>query len=156
MSFWDLIKVGEAMHLGSHRFEADDIRRFARQFDPQRFHLDAEAAKASVLGGLCASGWHTAAVFMRLNVDATAAAVARFVEDGGTAPRLGPSPGVNELRWLRPVFDGDTVTFSQTVTAKRISATRQGWGVLEFLATGANQDGAPVFSMKAAAFMGTD
>lgn len=156
MSFWDTIRVGEAQDLGSHRFEAEDIKRFAAKFDPQKFHLDAEAAKASVLGGLCASGWHTASVFMRLNVEATKAAVAEFVAGGGVAPKVGPSPGVTDLRWLRPVFDGDTITFSQTVTAKRISGTRHGWGVIESASTGANQDGEPVFSMKAASFMGTD
>lgn len=156
MSFWDTIRVGETIELGSHQFLAADIKRFAAKFDPQTFHLDAEAAKASVLGGLCASGWHTAAVFMRLNVEGTKRAVEAFVAGGGTAPKVGPSPGVTELRWLRPVFDGDTIAFSQAVTAKRISGTRQGWGVLEFESGGVNQNGEPVFSMKAAAFMGTD
>ncbi|KQT66126.1 MULTISPECIES: MaoC family dehydratase [unclassified Aureimonas] len=156
MSFWDTIRVGERVDLGSHLFEAADIQRFAGKFDPQLFHLDAEAAKASVLGGLCASGWHTVAVFMRLNVDTTKRVVAEFVEGGGTAPKVGPSPGVTELRWLRPVFAGDTIRFFQTVTAKRISGTRHGWGVMETTAGGENQNGELVFSMKAAAFMGTD
>ena len=62
MTFWDSLIVGEAREMGAHIFLAEDIKRFAAKYDPQAFHLDEHAAKASVLGGLCASGWHTAGV----------------------------------------------------------------------------------------------
>lgn len=156
MSYWETITVGETIELGSHSFDADAIKQFAAKYDPQGFHLDEAAAKASMFGGLCASGWHTAAVCMRLNVDARAAHTRAWVAAGNPAPKLGPSPGVTNLRWLKPVYAGDTVTFRQTVTAKRKSASRPGWGVLEFTTLGVNQNGEPVFSFDGAAFSGTD
>jgi acyl dehydratase len=156
MTLWDAIAIGEAADLGSHVFTAEEIVRFAEKFDPQLFHLDAEKAKASVLGGLCASGWHTAAICMRLNVDHQAARIAAWMAAGNPAPRIGPSPGVTNLRWLKPVYAGDSVRFRQTVTGKRLSASRPGWGVVEFSTLGLNQAEVPVFSFDAAAFIGTD
>lgn len=156
MSYWETITVGETIELGSHCFDADAIKQFAAKYDPQSFHLDEEAAKASMYGGLCASGWHTAAVCMRLNVDTRAAQAREWIAAGHPAPKMGPSPGVTNLRWLKPVYAGDTVTFRQTVTAKRKAASRPGWGVLEFTTLGVNQHGEPVFSFDGAAFSGTD
>lgn len=156
MSYWDTITVGERVEIGSHRFDAADIKRFAEKYDPQPFHLDEEAARASVLGGLCASGWHTTAVWMRLNVDSQTARIREFVAAGNPVPKVGPSPGLKNLRWLKPVYAGDTVTFSQHVTVKRKSASRPGWGVIEFSCEGVNQAGERVFSFDAAAFYGTD
>lgn len=156
MTYWDTITVGATLDLGSHTFDADAIKRFAAQYDPQPFHLCEETARTSVFGELCASGWHTAAVCMRLNVDAQAAQARERVAAGNPPPKLGPSPGIKNLRWLKPVYAGDTVTFSQTVTAKRESASRPGWGVVEFTMLGRNQHGEPVFSFEGAAFCGTD
>ena len=156
MSFWDRFEIGKPVELGSHRFTAEDIKRFAGKYDPQPFHLDEEAASASVLGGLCASGWHTAAVCMRLNVDTRAAQVKAYVAEGNATPQVGPSPGIRNIKWPKPVYAGDTVTFTQTVTGKRHSQSRPGWGVLEFTTLGVNQDGEPVFSFDGAAFAGTD
>ena len=156
MNFWDTITVGETVDLGAHRFTAEEIVRFAERYDPQIFHLDEEKAKSSVLGGLCASGWHTAAACMRLNVETRYRRVREWVEAGNPAPRIGPSPGVKNIRWLKPVYAGDTIRFSQTVTAKRASATRAGWGVLEFVTEGVNEAGETVFSFEGAAFQGLD
>ena len=97
--YWDDYEVGQRFDLGSTRFTADDIVGFARQYDPQSFHVDADAARQSMFGGLIASGWHVAAKMMRLFVD-------NYV-DRRTA--LG-SPGLDELRWLKPVRPGDTLT----------------------------------------------
>ncbi|HEX2017343.1 MAG TPA: MaoC family dehydratase [Aurantimonas sp.] len=156
MSYWDTMVVGEKVEIGSHRFDAAAIKRFAAKYDPQPFHLDEEAARESVLGGLCASGWHTTAAWMRLNVDSQTARIKAHVAAGNAAPKLGPSPGVRNIRWLKPVYAGDTVTFTQHVTAKRRSASRPGWGVVEFTCEAVNQQGEPVFSFDGAAFYGTD
>ena len=156
MNYWDTIRIGEKVEIGAHRFDAADIKRFAEKFDPQPFHLDEEAAHDSVLGGLCASGWHTTAVWMRLNVDSQTARMGAFVAAGNPAPKVGPSPGVKNIRWPKPVHAGDTVTFTQHVTAKRKLASRPGWGVVEFTCEAVNQDGERVFSFDGAAFYGTD
>jgi len=156
VSFWETVIVGESVDLGAHTFAADEIKRFAAQYDPQIFHLDEEKAKASVLGGLCASGWHTAAVCMRLNIETRNRRLREWAAAGRPAPRFGPSPGVKNLRWLKPVYAGDTITFHQTVTAKRPTASRPGWGVVEFITQGTNQAGETVFSFEGAVFLGLD
>jgi acyl dehydratase len=154
--FWDRIVEGEEQALGSHTFEAEAIKRFAARFDPQPFHLDEAAAERSLLGSLCASGWHTAAVFMRLNVDYLGRRVAEFVAQGNPMPVIGPSPGFRDMRWPRPVRVGDTVTYSQRVTGKRVSDSRPGWGVVSFDVSGSNQRGEDVFGFKGSAFVGTE
>ncbi|WAP69591.1 MaoC family dehydratase [Jiella pelagia] len=156
MSFWDTFVIGEPIALGSHRFLAEDIIRFAEKYDPQVFHLDPEAAKNSVLGGLCASGWHTAAACMRLNVEYRYGRLREWIEAGNPAPKIGPSPGFKNMRWPKPVYAGDTVTFTQTVVDKRASGTKPGWGILSFTTLGVNQDGAEVFAFDGAAFQGTE
>jgi acyl dehydratase len=146
MMFFEEVVVGEIADLGAHTFTAEEIKRFASAFDPQPFHLDEAAAEASHFGKLCASGWHTLAVWMRLNVrrlqqlsDGRAAA-------GLAAARLGPSPGFEQLKWLRPVYVGDSVTFTTEVIAKRASRSRPGWGVVSMRSLGRNQAGEDVIS----------
>ena len=156
MIFWDALTVGEQHTLGAYTFHAEDILRFARAYDPQPFHVDEDAAKASLLGGLCASGWHTAAVFMKLNVAYSRKTAEAFVAAGNPAPRTGPSPGFRELRWPRPVFAGDTVTYTHTITGKRPSASRPGWGLVEGRTEGTNQNGEPVISFTSSWFCATD
>jgi acyl dehydratase len=91
-------KVGETLELGSCHVTRDEILEFARRYDPQPFHVDEAAAQRSIYGGLIASGWHTTAMLMRLLVDGMAG-----VEGMG-------SPGADEIRWLKPVRPGDTLT----------------------------------------------
>jgi len=138
--------------LGSHRFEAEEIIRFARAFDPQPFHIDPDAAARSHFGGLCASGWHTAAVWMRLMVEhrrrASQAAIAR----GETATTLGVSPGFSDLRWLKPVYAGDTVSYASALLEERPSASRPGWSVVSRRNTGTNQKGERVFEFTGKVF----
>jgi acyl dehydratase len=97
--YWEDFAVGdEAVH-GSHEITEEEIVAFAREFDPQPFHLDPDAAAAGPFGGLIASGWHTAAIYMGLYVRA------HMLETAGMG-----SPGVEELRWLAPVRPGDVLT----------------------------------------------
>jgi acyl dehydratase len=129
MKFFDDITIGAVTEFGSHTFTAEAIKRFASSYDPQRFHLDEAAAAASLFGALTASGWHTTAVMMKLIAAAGGPLPAGAI--GGTqCANLGPSPGFDDLRWLRPVFAGDTLTYRATVTDKRKSRSRPDWGVV--------------------------
>lgn len=153
MSFYDDIVIGEPIELGEHLFTAEEIVRFARAFDPQPFHLDAEAATASLFGGLCASGWHTTAVFMKLNVRSMAAIAARRAAEGLDLPAWGPSPGVRNIKWLRPIFAGDRIAYRTTATAKRLSKSRPGWAVVDSHVDASTEDGKPVLSFDASVFL---
>ncbi|GGE19201.1 acyl dehydratase [Aureimonas endophytica] len=154
MSLFSDIVLGARVELGAHRFTAAEIVAFATRYDPQLFHLDADVAKASLLGGLCASGWHTASIFMRLNAEALNRAVERERLAGRPVPDLGPSPGFRDMRWPRPVYAGDDIRYFQTVTAKRPSASRPGWGLIETDNLGLNQKGETVFAFIGTAFLG--
>lgn len=144
------LRIGDTVPLGSHRFEAEAIKVFARAYDPQPFHLDEELARQSVFGGLCASGWHTASIWMRLNVESLRA----FDETdwNGPAPRptWGPSPGFQKMRWPKPVFAGETVSFTRTAVAHRRLASRPGWRVLAMEAGGTDSMGASVLAFECA------
>src|SRR5581483_11620241 len=111
MNFYDDIKVGDRYALGSHLFTAAAIKSFAGRFDPQRFHVDEDEAKRSHFGALCASGWHTAVVWMRLMVEFRAREAAARIARGEKAATIGPSPGFRELKWLKPVYAGDTISY---------------------------------------------
>jgi acyl dehydratase len=149
--FEDLV-IGETEELGSYRFESDDIIAFARQFDPQAFHVDPEAARYSLFGGLCASGWHTASIWMKQMVGYRGRIRAYALAHGARPAKLGPSPGFTNLKWLKPVYAGDTVTYRSTVTSKRPSASRPGWGLVFHHNTGTNQHGEEVFSFDGMVF----
>jgi len=149
--FEDLV-IGETEELGSYTFEPDDIIGFARQFDPQRFHVDPEAARHSLFGGLCASGWHTAGIWMKLMVAYRDRIRAYALAHGGRPARLGPSPGFTNMKWLKPVYAGDTITYRTTVTSKRASASRPGWGLVFHYNTGVNQHGDEVFAFEGMVF----
>ena len=153
MRFLEDIVVGERRELGSHRFTAEDIKSFAVRYDPQPFHLDEEAAARSHFGGLIASGWHTAAAFMRAFVEAERRLAAEMAARGEPAARIGPSPGFRGLKWLKPVRAGDTVSYASEVLEKRPLESRPGWGVLVVRNTGTNQDGVLVFEFEGALFV---
>ncbi|MGU3398330.1 MaoC family dehydratase [Brucellaceae bacterium D45D] len=138
--------LGQEMTIGSYTFSAEEIIRFASKFDPQPFHLDAQAAKNSVFGGLCASGWHTAAIFMKLNVASIVEATKEAIKCGETPPTFGPSPGFENLKWLKPVFAGDTITYKRTVHAVRPLSSRPGWSMLSMSTSAFNQHGEKVLS----------
>jgi acyl dehydratase len=153
MSAFERIAIGEIHALGSHAFTTAEIRRFASAYDPQYFHLDEDAATDSLFGGLCASGWHTASVMMRVLVGYFAAEARAVEARGEAAAQLGPSPGFDDLKWTRPVFPGDTIAFAGRVAEKRQSRSRPDWAILSMEVTGTNQNGEPVFSVMTRVFM---
>ena len=144
---------GERNELGSHTFTAEEIIRFAKKYDPQPFHIDEAAARASVLGGLCASGWHTAAVWMRKFRDTQQVENAKWLAEGNPPYEIGPSPGVKNMRWIRPVYVGDTIAYANVTESWRASASRPGWFVYTGVQEGVNQKGEAVFSFESAGFM---
>ena len=135
--YWEDYEVGQRFDIGSTSFTADEIVDFARQFDPQSFHVDAEAAKKSLFGDLIASGWHVASKLMRLFVD-------NYI-DHRTA--LG-SPGLDELRWLKPVRPGDTLTAWVECAAKVPSKSRPQMGIVHEHWKATNQKGELVMTAK--------
>jgi acyl dehydratase len=153
MRFFEDIVVGQRRELGSFTFTAELIKKFAAQFDPQRFHLDEEAGRQSLFGGLAASGWHVGSVCMKLLV-ADGQRQAREAADRGEAVAAwGPSPGFRDLRWVRPVLAGDTISYASEVESMRTSDSRPQWGILQARNTGTNQRGELVFSLLATAFL---
>src|SRR5688572_5488007 len=134
--YWEDLQAGQVVELGNHTVSEDEIVAFARQWDPQPFHVDPEAARGSVFGGLIASGWHTGAMWMRLYVDS--------LLDG--AASMG-SPGIEELRWLAPVRPGDTLAGRLTVLEATPSERHPGRGTVRIRGEMINQDGVTVMSM---------
>ncbi|WP_322884340.1 MaoC family dehydratase [Sinorhizobium medicae] len=144
MALEELYQTGRKVVTGSLTFTAEDIIRFARNFDPQPFHVDEEQARHSLFGRLCASGWHTSAGWMQCFLRFWKEEARRLAAEGLHAPKLGPSPGFKELRWLKPVYAGDTITYAVTLLEARIVASRPGWRINTILCEGENQHGEPV------------
>lgn len=148
MSFYfeDLV-VGAVVELGSHVFAREEIVDFARRYDPQPFHLDDAAGSASLFGGLAASGWHTTAVWLRHMVDARNREADMMRLRGERPARYGPSPGFEQLKWVKPVFPGDAIRFTTCVAAKLDWRSRVDVGLVHFENNGYNQGGDLVFSL---------
>ena len=145
----EFFHLGVTVEIGSHTFEPEAIKAFARKYDPQPFHVDEEAARKSVLGGLCASGWHTASAWMKCNVESGTASGGLW--DGpGPKPQFGPSPGFKNLKWLKPVYAGETVTFTRTALAHRPLAGRPGWNLLTLRSEGFDSTGDKVIEFDSA------
>ena len=142
VSYEDL-EVGKTYAVGSHTFTRDEIVQFASQFDPQPFHLDEAAGAASMFGGLAASGWHTCSVMMGMLV--------RNVLNGSTS--MG-SPGIDDIRWYKPVLVGDTITMTNTVLSKRVSASKPDRGIVETQWDGVNQRGEIAVTVRSKAMFG--
>jgi acyl dehydratase len=136
--------LGEKTDIGSYVFTAERIVAFAARFDPQPFHLDEDAARDSLFGGLCASGWHTCAAWMRVFMTYWEEECARLKREGSSPPKLGPSPGFRSMQWLRPVFAGEEVYYSNTLLRSRRLATRAGMRLNTLLSEGVVADGTPV------------
>jgi acyl dehydratase len=146
MRFDELWPVDRTSEIGSYDFTAEKIIEFASKFDPQYFHLDAERAKASVLGGLCASGWHVCSAWMGLNVAYLFGEMKRVAREGQEPPKLGPALGFRDLKWKLPVYAGDKVTYSNTVIRSRRAPGRDDRMLHEILCEGTNQNGKLVAS----------
>jgi acyl dehydratase len=136
MRFFEDLVVGERRRIGSYVMVKEEMVAFAKQFDPQPFHTDEEAAKASWFGGLVASGWHTASIAMRIMV-------VGFIGDFAS---MG-SPGVDELRWLKPVRPGDTLTLDTELIEAQPSKSKNDRGYVRLLHEMTNQHGEKVMSM---------
>jgi acyl dehydratase len=139
--YFEDIRAGDVIELGSVEVTRDEIVEFASRYDPQAFHLGDDAAARSPFGGLIASGWHTAAMFMRLFVEG-------ILLD---AVSLG-SPGVEELRWLHPVRPGDVLTGRVRVVETRVSERNPARGTVVTESEALNQRGEVVMRMRARGF----
>lgn len=136
MRYLEDLVVGETHDLGSKTFTREEILAFARDFDPQPFHLDEDAAARSHFGGLVASGWHTASVAMRLFVDGMVGQIASM-----------GSPGVDEIRWLAPVRPGDTVSLRTQILSVEPSRSRPDRGSVRVRYELRNQNAEVVLTM---------
>lgn len=130
-------EVGALLDLGSRVVTAAEIIEFALEFDPQPMHLDEDAGKASVLGGLAASGWHTCCIFMRLMCDA-------FLLDSTSQG----SPGIDQVKWKKPVLAGDTLSARSRILSKRLSSSRPDLGLVSIRTEMMNQRGESVFELQ--------
>lgn len=153
MRFFEDMDVGQRREFGAFTFTAEAIKTFAAQFDPQRFHLNEEEGRDSLFGGLAASGWHVGSVCMKLLVADTQRQMKEAAARGEPVAVWGPSPGFRDLRWLKPVLAGDTISFASEIVAKRTSESRPNWGILQARQTGTNQHGELVYSVVSTAFV---
>ena len=145
--------LGHFGTFGPHHVTREEIIAFAAEFDPQPMHLDEEEGKKSLFGGLAASGWHVGSVCMKLIVADGQRQAREAAARGEKIAIWGPSPGFRELRWIKPVLAGDTVSFSSEVESLRTSDSRPEWGVLQARHTGTNQHGELVYSLLATVFV---
>ncbi|MBK8664416.1 MAG: MaoC family dehydratase [Burkholderiales bacterium] len=134
--FWEDLPVGSTLDIGSITVDRDEVIEFAGKYDPQPFHLDEEAAAKSMFGKLSASGWHTCAMAMGVMVRG-------FLHESSS---LG-SPGLEQIKWLKPVFPGDTLRLTQTITESRPMASRPDVGLTRTLWKMFNQHGEQVLLM---------
>jgi len=126
--YFEDLPNGKILDLGEKHVTREEIVAFASEFDPQPHHLDDEAARQSILGGLSASGWHTCAIMMRLLVDGLAVRAASM-----------GSPGIEEVRWMKPVRPGDVLRMRGEVTSARVSKSRPDMGIVDIEWTLHNQ-----------------
>ncbi|TCP34981.1 MaoC family dehydratase [Sphingomonas sp. BK235] len=145
MQYFEDIAVGATARFGHYAVTRDEVIEFARKYDPQPFHLSDEAAAATHFGRLSASGWHSCAMVMAMLVEQL-----RAVEQAG----LG-SPGIDELRWLTPVYPGDTLRCETEVLEKRVSRSRPEMGIYKSRLTAFNQRDVAVLTMVSNALIAT-
>jgi acyl dehydratase len=135
--YFEDFKVGNTIELGSRTLTEEEIISFAKEYDPQPFHIDKAAAEKSMFGGIIASGWQTCGIMMRMLVDG-------YLRE---AASLG-SPGVDEIRWLKPVRPGDTLSVSITTVESRPSSSKPDRGVVVNTWQATNQRGEVVATIK--------
>jgi acyl dehydratase len=141
--YFEDVPLGDKITIGSYTFTEENIIAFARKYDPQPFHIDAEAAARSPYGGLIASGWHTAVVWMKLMMSHRRACAIAGEEQSQTNY---VSPGVRDLRWLKPVRPGMTLTYTNETIAKLDWPSLPQFGLLEGYNEARNDDGTLVYS----------
>lgn len=135
--YWEDFKVGEVEQIGGRRVDKEEVIAFAKQYDPQPFHVDEAAAKQSMYGGLIASGWHTCSMVMRMMCDTY------MLQSASVG-----SPGIDNLKWLKPVRPGDTISARRTTLETRASKSKPDIGIVNNLWEVFNQDGEMVMSMQ--------
>ena len=135
--YWEDFKVGEVEQIGDKRVDRAEMIAFAKQFDPQPFHVDEAAAKQSMYGGLIASGWHTCAMVMRMMCDTY------MLQSASVG-----SPGIDNLKWLKPVRPGDMISARRTTLETRASKSKPDIGIVNNLWEVFNQNGEMVMSMQ--------
>ncbi|GAB5481336.1 MAG: MaoC family dehydratase [Parasphingorhabdus sp.] len=138
MLFYEDIQIDVVQKYGSYEVTKDEVIEFASKYDPQPFHLDEEAAAKTHFGRLSASGWHSAAMMMRMMVDQM---------NANKQAGLG-SPGVDNLRWLKPVYPGDTLRCEHVTLEKRRSESRPEMGIMKGKITVLNQHDEKVMTME--------
>ncbi len=143
MLYWEDLSVGTETVFGTYDVTREEVLEFAHKYDPQPFHVSDEAAAKTHFGRIAASGWHTAAMTMRVIVDS----LTREPQAG-----LG-SPGVDELRWLRPVYPGDTLTMRGTIVDKTPSRSKPELGTIRTRTVVTNQDGVDVMTFTSIVLM---
>jgi acyl dehydratase len=148
--YWEDIEIGTRRELGSYTFTQDEIVAFARKYDPQPFHIDPIAAKESMFGGIIASGWHTAAIWMKLAIQGR-----QRDKDGGRAGpmRSGVSPGFEDMKWLKPVRPGMTLSYSSQITGKTELRSRPALGLVKTLNEARDESGELVMSFVGKGFI---
>ena len=134
---------GQEIDLGERRVSEEEIVAFARQFDPQPFHVDRDAAQASIYGGVIASGWHTCSLMMRMVVDGLMCAAASM-----------GSPGLDGVRWLRPLRAGDTLRVRYLTTRVKASNSKPDRGVVWSKWTATNQHGEEICTIEGMGMFG--
>ena len=135
--FWEDFNVGDKTKLGSKTFEKDSIVKFANKYDPQFFHTNEEKANQSIFGGIIASGWQTCSEVMRIICDSYLLETASF-----------GSPGIEKLKWIRPVKPKDTITVHREIKSKRLSKSNKNIGIVIVLFEVKNQRDELVLSME--------
>ena len=141
--WWEDMRPGTVRELGTATVTAQEIKEFARQYDPQPFHLEEEAGRRSLFGALCASGWQTCGLAMRLTVDN----LLRHTDSKG-------SPGLESLKWLKPVFPGDVLSLRHTIVESRALRKRPDTGMVRARWELFNQHGDKVMEMEGYGFFG--
>jgi len=135
--YWEDFRPGDTAEIGSKTVTREEMLAFSREFDPQPFHVDEAAAAQSLYGGLIASGWHTCAIAMRIMCDGY------LLESASMG-----SPGLDNVRWYKPVRPGDTLRMTRTVVESRPSSSRPEMGLVKVLWEVYNQHGEKAMSME--------
>ena len=143
-TYFDDFTVGDVFELGEIEVTEADIVEFATKYDPQPFHIDPAAARASPFGGLIASGWHTGSMYMRLLADG-------LLHDSSSQG----ASGIEDMRWLAPVRPGDTLRARYEVVEAARSETKPNRGTVQFQSEMVNQDGVVVLRMRGRGLFGT-
>jgi acyl dehydratase len=136
VKYFEDVQVGDTTRFGRYEVTREEIIEYARQFDPQPFHLDEDAARASIFGGLIASGWHTGAMFIRMVCDG-------MVPESATSGAM----GFDDLKWLKPVRPGDVLSVESVVREKVPSRSRADRGLVKIESRVSNQRGEVVMSL---------